>query len=219
MKLQLSEEDAAFREEMRTFFTTKIPQHIRDTVIARRELTKEQIVESMQAMNAAGIAVPNWPVEWGGKDWTPLQRHIWHEEMQLAGVMPPLAFNASMVGPVIAAFGSQEIKERFLPKTANLDIWWSQGFSEPDAGSDLASLRTTAVREGDEYVVNGQKTWTTLGQYGDWIFTLVRTDPTAKKQAGISFLLIDMTSPGLTVRPIELIDGGHEVNEVFFEDV
>ncbi|MCL8253165.1 acyl-CoA dehydrogenase family protein [Aeromicrobium fastidiosum] len=219
MKLQLSDEDIAFRDEMRTFFTTQIPQDIRDTVAARRELSKDQIVRSTQAMNAAGIAVPNWPVEWGGKDWTPLQRHIWHEEMQLAGVMPPLAFNASMVGPVIAAFGSQEVKERFLPKTANLDIWWSQGFSEPDAGSDLASLRTTAVREGDEYVVNGQKTWTTLGQYGDWIFTLVRTDPDVKKQAGISFLLIDMTSPGLTVRPIELIDGGHEVNEVFFDDV
>ena len=219
MKLQLSDEDIAFRDEMRTFFTTQIPQDIRDTVTARRELSKDQIVRSMQAMNAAGIAVPNWPVEWGGKDWTPLQRHIWHEEMQLAGVMPPLAFNASMVGPVIAAFGSQELKERFLPKTANLDIWWSQGFSEPDAGSDLASLRTTAVREGDEYVVNGQKTWTTLGQYGDWIFTLVRTDPNVKKQAGISFLLIDMTSPGLTVRPIELIDGGHEVNEVFFDNV
>ena len=219
MKLQLSEEDAAFREEMRTFFTTQIPQDIRDTVSARRELSKDQIVRSMQAMNAAGIAVPNWPVEWGGKDWTPLQRHIWHEEMQLAGVMPPLAFNASMVGPVIAAFGSQEVKERFLAKTANLDIWWSQGFSEPDAGSDLASLRTPAVKEGDEYVVNGQKTWTTLGQYGDWIFTLVRTDPDVKKQAGISFLLIDMTSPGLTVRPIELIDGGHEVNEVFFDNV
>ncbi|WP_456697761.1 acyl-CoA dehydrogenase family protein [Aeromicrobium sp. P5_D10] len=219
MKLQLSDEDVAFRAEMREFFTTKIPQHIRDTATARRELSKEQLVESMQIMNAAGIAVPNWPVEWGGKDWTPLQRHIWHEEMQLAGVTPPLAFNASMVGPVIAAFGSQEIKERFLPKTANIDIWWSQGFSEPDAGSDLASLRTTAVREGDEYVVNGQKTWTTLGQYGDWIFTLVRTDPEAKKQAGISFLLIDMTSPGLTVRPIELIDGGHEVNEVFFDNV
>ena len=219
MKLQLSDEDVAFREEMRTFFTTQIPQDIRDTVAARRELSKEQIVASVQAMNAAGIAVPNWPVEWGGKDWTPLQRHIWHEEMQLAGVPPPLAFNASMVGPVIAAFGSQELKERFLPKTANLDIWWSQGFSEPDAGSDLASLRTTAVREGDEYVVNGQKTWTTLGQYGDWIFTLVRTDPDVKKQAGISFLLIDMTSPGVTVRPIELIDGGHEVNEVWFENV
>ena len=139
--------------------------------------------------------------------------------MQLACVPPPLAFNAGMIGPVIAAFGSQEMKERFLPATANLDIWWSQGFSEPDAGSDLASLRTTAVRDGEEYIVNGQKTWTTLGQYGDWIFTLVRTDPEVKKQAGISMLLIDMTSPGVTVRPIELIDGGHEVNEVFFEDV
>lgn len=219
MKLRLSPEDAAFRDEMREFFTTKIPQHVRDTVAARHELTKEQIVESVRVMNAAGLAVPNWPVEWGGKDWTPLQRHLWHEEMQLAAVPPPLAFNASMIGPVIAAFGSQEMKERFLPATANLDIWWSQGFSEPDAGSDLASLRTTAVRDGDHYVVNGQKTWTTLGQYGDWIFTLVRTDPEAKKQAGISMLLIDMTTPGLTVRPIELIDGSHEVNEVFFEDV
>lgn len=220
MKLRLSDEDAAFREEMRTFFTTQVPQHIRDTVAARHELTKEQIVESQQVLNAAGLAVPNWPVEWGGKDWTPLQRHIWHEEMQLASVPTPLAFNASMVGPVIAAFGTEELKQRFLPPTANLDIWWSQGFSEPDAGSDLASLRTTARREGDEYVVNGQKTWTTLGQYGDWIFTLVRTDPDApKRQQGISFLLIDMTSPGLTVRPIELIDGGHEVNEVWFEDV
>ncbi len=220
MKLRLSEEDAAFREEMRTFFTTQVPQSIRDTVAGRRELTKDQIVQTQQILNAAGLAVPNWPVEWGGKDWTPLQRHIWHEEMQLASVPAPLAFNASMVGPVIAAFGSQEVKERFLPATANLDIWWSQGFSEPDAGSDLASLRTVARREGDEYVVNGQKTWTTLGQYGDWIFTLVRTDPDApKKQQGISFLLIDMTTPGLTVRPIELIDGGHEVNEVFFEDV
>jgi alkylation response protein AidB-like acyl-CoA dehydrogenase len=219
MKLQLSDEDAAFREEMHTFFTTMVPAHIRDTVSQRRELTKEQMVEAVQVMNAAGIAVPNWPVEWGGTDWTPLQRHIWHEEMQLACVPPPLAFNASMVGPVIAAFGSQELKERFLPKTANLDIWWSQGFSEPEAGSDLASLRTTAVRDGDDYLVNGQKTWTTLGQYGDWIFTLVRTDPDVKKQAGISFLLIDMSSPGVTVRPIELIDGGHEVNEVWFEDV
>jgi alkylation response protein AidB-like acyl-CoA dehydrogenase len=220
MRLHLTEEDAAFREEMREFFTTQVPQHIRDTVAARRELSKEQMVESMQVLNAAGLAVPGWPVEWGGKDWTPLQRHIWHEELQLANVPQPLAFNAGMIGPVIAAFGSQEMKERFLPKTANLDIWWSQGFSEPDAGSDLASLRCAAVRDGEEYVVNGQKTWTTLGQYGDWIFTLVRTNPEAeKKQAGISMLLIDMTTPGLTVRPIELIDGSVEVNEVFFEDV
>jgi alkylation response protein AidB-like acyl-CoA dehydrogenase len=219
MQLQLSPEDAAFREEMRSFFTTKVDQDIRDAVAERRELSKEQIVRSMQTLNAAGLAVPHWPVEWGGRGWTQLQRHIWHEEMQRAFVPPPLAFNANMVGPVIATFGSQEQKERFLPKTANLDIWWSQGFSEPDAGSDLASLRTTAVRDGDEWVVNGQKTWTTLGQYGDWIFNLVRTDPDAKKQLGISFLLIDMSTPGVTVRPIELIDGGVEVNEVWFEDV
>jgi alkylation response protein AidB-like acyl-CoA dehydrogenase len=219
MQLELSAEDAAFREEMRTFFTTEVPQDIRDGVAARRELTKDQMVRSQQTLNAAGLAVPHWPEEWGGRGWSALRRHIWHEELQRACVPPPLAFNTSMVGPVIATFGDQEQKERFLPRTANLDIWWSQGFSEPDAGSDLASLRTTAVREGDEYVVNGQKTWTTLGQYGDWIFCLVRTDPTVKKQLGISFLLIDMTSPGVTVRPIELIDGGHEVNEVWFEDV
>jgi alkylation response protein AidB-like acyl-CoA dehydrogenase len=220
MRLHLSPEDQAFREEMRTFFTTKVPQSIRDTVAARRELTKEQIIEAQQALNAAGLAVPHWPVEWGGRGWTPLQRHIWHEEMMAACVPPPLAFNASMVGPVIAAFGSEEQKERFLPATANLDIWWCQGFSEPDAGSDLASLRTTAVRDGDDWVVNGQKTWTTLGQHADWIFCLVRTDPDApKRQRGISFLLFPMDSPGVTIRPIELIDGGHEVNEVFFEDV
>jgi alkylation response protein AidB-like acyl-CoA dehydrogenase len=219
MQLELSPEDAAFRDEMRTFFTTKVSQDIRDAVTERRELTREQIVESQRTLNAAGLAVPHWPVEWGGRGWSPLRRHIWHEEMQRASVPPPLAFNVSMVGPVIAAFGSQEQKEKFLPRTANLDIWWSQGFSEPDSGSDLASLRTTAVRDGDEWVVNGQKTWTTLGQYGDWIFNLVRTDPDAKKQAGISFLLIDMRTPGVTVRPIQLIDGGHEVNEVWFEDV
>ncbi|GAB6986313.1 acyl-CoA dehydrogenase family protein [Nocardioides pyridinolyticus] len=219
MQLALSAEDAEFRDEMREFFTTKIPQEIRDAVRDRRELTKEQLVSSMQILNEAGLAVPNWPTEWGGQDWTPLRRHIWHEEMQRAYVPVPLAFNASMIGPVIAQFGSQEMKEKFLPPTANLDIWWSQGFSEPDAGSDLASLKTRAVRDGDEYVVNGQKTWTTLGQYGDWIFTLVRTNPDVKKQAGISMLLIDMRSEGVEVRPIELIDGGHEVNEVWFTDV
>jgi alkylation response protein AidB-like acyl-CoA dehydrogenase len=219
MQLELSAEDAAFREEMRTFFTTQVPQDVRDAVAERRELTKDQVVRSQQTLNAAGLAVPHWPEEWGGRGWSQLRRHIWHEEMQRACVPPPLAFNASMVGPVIATFGSQEQKERFLAKTANLDIWWSQGFSEPDAGSDLASLRTAAVRDGDEFVVNGQKTWTTLGQHGDWIFCLVRTDPDVKKQLGISFLLIDMKSPGVTVRPIELIDGGHEVNEVWFEDV
>ncbi|GMA40339.1 acyl-CoA dehydrogenase family protein [Mobilicoccus caccae] len=220
MKLQLSEQDAAFREEMREFFTTQVPSEIRESVAEGREYTKDQIVRSQQILNAAGLAVPAWPVEWGGRDWSPLRRHIWLEEMRFAHVPIPLSFNTSMIGPVIATFGSQELKERFLPATANLDIWWSQGFSEPDAGSDLASLRTTAVREGDEYVVEGQKTWTTLGQYGDWIFTLVRTDPNApKRQMGISLLLIDMSSPGVTVRPIELIDGSVEVNEVWFDQV
>ena len=219
MQLELSAEDAAFREEMRAFFTTEFPQDIRDTVLEGRDLTRDQIVEGQQALNAAGLAVPHWPEEWGGRGWSDLQRHLWHEEMQAAGVPIPLAFNASMIGPVIVQFGTQEQKERFLPATANLDIWWAQGFSEPDAGSDLASLRTTAVRDGDDWIVNGQKTWTTLGQYGDWIFTLVRTDPEVKKQAGISMLLIDMTLPGVEVRPIELIDGGYEVNEVWFDDV
>src|SRR3954469_17216506 len=220
MRLHLSPEDHAFRDEMRTFFTTEVPRSIRDAVAARRELTREQFVETQRILNAAGLAVPHWPVEWGGRGWTPLQRHIWHEEMMAACVPPPLAFNTTMVGPVIAAFGSQEQKERFLPATANLDIWWCQGFSEPDAGSDLASLRTTAVRDGDDWVVNGQKTWTTLGQHADWIFCLVRTDPTAeKKQRGISLLLFPMDTPGVSLRPIELLDGGFEVNEVFFEDV
>ncbi|HXH76944.1 acyl-CoA dehydrogenase family protein [Nocardioides sp.] len=219
MQLELSAEDAAFREEMRSFFTTEFPQDIRDTVLEGRELSQEQIVRSQQALNAAGLAVPHWPEEWGGRGWTDLKRHLWHEEMQAAGVPTPLAFNASMIGPVIAQFGTEEQKARFLPATANLDMWWSQGFSEPDAGSDLASLRTTAVRDGDDWIVNGQKTWTTLGQFGDWIFTLVRTDPEVKKQAGISMLLIDMTLPGVEVRPIELIDGSYEVNEVWFDDV
>ncbi|MBJ7528201.1 MAG: acyl-CoA dehydrogenase family protein [Nocardioides sp.] len=219
MELQLTAEEQEFRAEMRDFFTTKVSQEIREAVAAGHELTREQIVEAHQTLNAAGLAVPHWPEEWGGRGWSQIQRHIWNEEMQAAAVPPPLAFNASMIGPVIAQFGSQEIKERFLAKTANLDIWWCQGFSEPDAGSDLAGVRTTAVRDGDDWVVNGQKTWTTLGQYGDWIFTLVRTDPEVKKQKGISMLLIDMTSPGVEVRPIELIDGGHEVNEVWFSDV
>ncbi len=220
MQLALTEEEAAFRDELRTFYTTEIPADIRERVRLGLPLEKDDIATSHKILNANGLAVPGWPVEWGGRDWTPTQHQIWLDEMQLAAVPEPLNFNTKMVGPVIAEFGSQETKERFLPPTANLDIWWCQGFSEPEAGSDLASLRTTAQRDGDSYVVNGQKTWTTLGQYADWIFCLVRTDPQApKKQAGISFLLIDLDTPGITMRPIKLIDGGYEVNEVFFEDV
>lgn len=220
MHRKLSEEDAAFQQKMRDFFTTQVPQDLRDRWHSGGEADAEDMRDSQRILHEAGLAVPGWPVEYGGQDWTTLQQHIWLTEMQAASVPPPLAFNANMVGPVIATFGSEEQKQRFLPATANLDIWWCQGFSEPDAGSDLASLRTTAVREGDEYVVNGQKTWTTLGQHADWIFALVRTNPEApKKQMGISFLLIKMDSPGVSLRPIQLIDGGHEVNEVFFENV
>jgi alkylation response protein AidB-like acyl-CoA dehydrogenase len=220
VKLALSDEDAAFREELRRIYTTAVPDDLRRRAQEGGLRYPDDLVTSQRILNEHGLAVPNWPVEWGGKDWTPLQRQIWLDEMQLAGVPEPLPFNAKMVGPVIAQFGSQELKERFLAPTANLDIWWCQGFSEPEAGSDLASLRTTAVRDGDSYVVNGQKTWTTLGQYADWIFLLARTDPNApKRQAGISFLLARMDTPGITLRPIKLIDGGYEVNEVFFEDV
>ncbi|MGV9800009.1 acyl-CoA dehydrogenase family protein [Mycobacterium sp. NPDC003449] len=220
MQLALTPEETAFRDELRTFYTTEIPAEIRERNRLGLPLGKDAIVTAHKILHEHGLAVPNWPVEWGGKDWTPNQHQIWLDEMQLACVPEPLTFNARMVGPVIAEFGSQEIKERFLPPTAALDIWWCQGFSEPEAGSDLASLRTTAIRDGDSYVVNGQKTWTTLGQHADWIFCLVRTDPQApKRQAGISFLLMDMNTPGITLRPIKLIDGSFEVNEVFFEDV
>lgn len=220
MQLALTAEEAAFRDQLRRFFVTQIPADIRERTRLGLPLSRDDVVTSHKILHEHGLAVPNWPVEWGGKDWTSAQHQIWLDEMQLASVPEPLNFNVKMVGPVIAEFGSQQTKQRFLPPTASLDIWWCQGFSEPEAGSDLASLRTTAVRDGDSYVVNGQKTWTTLGQYADWIFCLVRTDPQApKKQAGISFLLIDLDTPGITMRPIKLIDGGHEVNEVFFSEV
>ncbi|MEV6069067.1 acyl-CoA dehydrogenase family protein [Nocardia sp. NPDC052001] len=220
MKLALTEDELAFRDELRAFYRSEIPAEIRNRNRHGQELSRDDVVTTQRILNAHGLAVPNWPVEWGGRDWTPVQRHLWHEEMQLASVPEPLTFNANMIGPVIAQFGSQQLKERFLAATANLDIWWCQGFSEPEAGSDLASLRTTAVRDGDSYIVNGQKTWTTLAQFADWIFCLVRTDPDApKKQAGISMLLFPLDTPGVTVRPIELIDGTHEVNEVFLENV
>ena len=220
MQRRLSEEDAAFQQKMRTYFTDEFPAELKEKGTNRNDLDPQDIRRSQATLAEAGLAAPGWPVQWGGQDWTSLQKFIWDSEMRAAGVPPPLPFNTSMVGPVIAAFGSEELKERFLPKTLSCEIWWCQGFSEPDAGSDLASLRTTAVKDGDHYVVNGQKIWTTLAQHADWIFALVRTDPNAeKKQRGISFLLIDMKSEGITVRPIKTLDGDVEVNEVFFEDV
>ena len=219
MDLNFTDEERAFREEARRFFRSEIPQSIRDKVAEGEGLTKDDMVTSQRILNARGWATVNWPVEWGGQDWSPVQVYMYQDEMQQANVPTPIGFNVTMVGPVIAQFGSEEQKQRFLPKTANADIFWCQGFSEPGSGSDLASLRTRAERKGDKYVINGQKIWTTLAQYADWIFCLVRTDTAAKKQEGISFILVDMKTPGITVRPIVTIDGGREVNEVFFDNV
>jgi len=219
MDLNFTPDELAFREEARRFFRTAIPQSIRAKVAEGEGLTRDDMITSQRILNQHGWATPNWPVEWGGKAWSPVQVYLYQDEMQQANVPSPIAFNVSMVGPVIAQFASQELKQRFLPRTANADIFWCQGFSEPGSGSDLASLRTRAERDGEKYIVNGQKIWTTLAQYADWIFCLVRTDTAAKQQEGISFLLIDMTTPGITRRPIITIDGGREVNEVFFDNV
>ena len=219
MDLRFTPEERAFRQEVRTFFQENLPQEIRQKMIDGRHPSKDDIVTWQKILNKKGWAVPNWPVEWGGTGWDPVRQYIFLDELQSFPAPSPLQFGVYMVGPVIAQFGHEAQKKHFLPRIANIDDWWCQGFSEPGSGSDLASLKTKAVREGDHYIVNGQKTWTTLGQYADWIFCLVRTDATVKKQEGISFLLIDMKTPGITVRPIQTIDGGHEVNEVFFDDV
>jgi pimeloyl-CoA dehydrogenase large subunit len=219
MDLRFTPDEIAFRDEVRAFMREKLPAPIRNKMIEGRRLAKEDLVNWQRILNAKGWAVPHWPKEWGGTEWGPVKTYLFRDEMQQAPAPEPLPFGANMLGPVLIAFGSDAQKKRFLPRIANLDDWWCQGFSEPGAGSDLASLKTSAKRAGDHYIVNGQKTWTTLAQYADWIFCLVRTDPAAKKQEGISFLLIDMKSPGVTVRPIQTIDGGHEVNETFFDDV
>jgi pimeloyl-CoA dehydrogenase large subunit len=219
MDLRFTPEETAFRDEVRTFFHDNLPPAIRAKLVEGKKLAKDDIVTWQRILNKKGWAVANWPTQWGGTGWTPVQQYIFQEELQLAPAPQPLGFGVTMVGPVMIAFGSDAQKQRYLPRIANLDDWWCQGFSEPGSGSDLASLRTAAKRDGDYYIVNGQKTWTTLAQHADWIFCLVRTDPAAKKQEGISFLLIDMKTPGITVRPIITIEGGHEVNEVFFDDV
>jgi pimeloyl-CoA dehydrogenase large subunit len=220
MDLRFTPEENAFRAEVHAFIKEKLPPAIRTKMIESRRLGKEDIVAWQRILNAKGWAVPHWPREWGGTGWTPAQMYLFRDAVQQAPAPEPLPFGTNMLGPVLVAFGNEEQKKRFLPRIANLDDWWCQGFSEPGAGSDLASLKTSAKRANGHYIVNGQKTWTTLAQFADWIFCLVRTDPAAaKRQEGISFLLIDMKTPGITVRPIQTIDGGHEVNEVFFDDV
>jgi pimeloyl-CoA dehydrogenase large subunit len=219
MDLRFTPEENAFRTEVRAFMKEKLPPALRSKMVEGRRFDKEDLIAWQRILNAKGWAVPHWPKEWGGTGWSTVQMYLFRDEMQQAPAPEPLPFGTNMLGPVLIAFGNEAQKQRFLPRIANLDDWWCQGFSEPGSGSDLASLKTSAKRANGHYIVNGQKTWTTLAQFADWIFCLVRTDPAAKKQEGISFLLIDMKTPGITVRPIQTIDGGHEVNEVFFDDV
>ena len=218
MDMSFSPADLAFRDEVRAFIAESYPAELKDKR-KRSELSRDDFLRWHKVLHKKGWIVPSWPEEYGGAGWTITQRYIWNEECAAAETQPLLPFGLSMVGPVIYTFGNEEQKKKFLPRILSSEDWWCQGYSEPGAGSDLASLRTKAVREGDHYIVNGAKTWTTLAQYADWMFCLVRTDPDVKAQEGISFLLIDMKTPGITVRPIITMDGSHEVNEVFLEDV
>lgn len=219
MHLTESAEQAAFREDVRSFLSQNLPADIKNKVEMGQSLSKDDYQRWQKILAEKGWLAAGWPEEHGGPGWTPIQRHIYEEEYGRHSCPRVLPFGVAMVGPVIMAFGNDEQKAEHLPKIANSDIWWCQGYSEPGSGSDLASLKTKAVRENGHYIVNGQKTWTTMAQYADWIFCLVRTSDEGKPQEGISFLLIDMDDPGITVKPIVTMDGGSEVNEVFFDDV
>jgi alkylation response protein AidB-like acyl-CoA dehydrogenase len=220
MDLRFTPEESAFREEVRAFIRDNLPTDIRDRMRLGHGPRKEDTVRWQRILNKKGWAGLSWPKEWGGPGWTAIQKMIFLEENQVAPAPELSSFNITMIGPVLIQFGTEEQKKRFLPRAANLDDWWCQGFSEPGAGSDLASLKTAAKLDGDHYVVNGQKIWTSTAHHADWCFVLVRTNPqAAKRQEGISFLLVDMKTPGITVRPIISIDGSHHLNEVFFDDV
>lgn len=219
MDLSYSPEENAFREDVRQFLAEKLPTEFSERIASGKELGKEGHDRWHAILNERGWLAPNWSKEFGGCEWNAVQRHIFEEECAAANAPRIVPFGLTMLGPVLQKFGSREQQDYYLPRILSGQDWWCQGYSEPGAGSDLASLKTRAVRHGDHYVVNGQKTWTTLGQYANWIFCLVRTDPDVKQQEGISFLLIDMDTPGVEVRPIILLDGTHEVNEVWFTDV
>ncbi len=219
MDLNYSPEELAFRDEVRGWLREHLPADLREKVAAYAPLSRDDLLRWHRILAKQGWVAPSWPHEWGGTDWDVVRRYVFEEECGYAGAPPLIPFGLTMCAPVLLKFGTPAQKQRFLPRIYNGDDFWCQGYSEPGSGSDLASLKTRALREGDHYVVNGQKTWTTLAHYADWIFCLVRTDSAEKKQEGISFLLIDMKTPGITVRPLILMDGEHEVNEVFFDDV
>jgi alkylation response protein AidB-like acyl-CoA dehydrogenase len=219
MDLAFTPEEQQFREDIRVWVSANLPTDIAHKVHNALHLTREDMQRWAKILGSKGWLGHGWPQEFGGPGWNSVQKHLFEEECALAGAPRVVPFGPVMVAPVIMAFGSPEQQKRFLPGIADGSVWWSQGYSEPGSGSDLASVKCKAERQGNQYIVNGQKTWTTLGQYGEWIFCLVRTSTEGKPQTGISFLLIDMKSPGVTVRPIIMLDGGHEVNEVFFDNV
>jgi len=219
MDLNFTPAENAFRDEVRDFVGKQLPAHIREKVMNGLRLGRDDHVLWQRTLHAHGWGGPSWPKEFGGPGWSPTELYIFEEECALAGAPRLISFGLRMLAPVLMAFGSPAQQQRYLPKIMSAEEWWCQGYSEPGAGSDLASLKTRAENRGDHYLVNGQKTWTTLGQYADWIFCLVRSDSQVKPQRGISFLLIDMRSPGITLRPIITLDGAHEVNEVWFDDV
>ncbi|MFJ4067215.1 acyl-CoA dehydrogenase family protein [Pseudomonas sp. NPDC089996] len=219
MDIHFSPQEQALREEVRAFLRDQVPAHITARGRQGKRFDKQDQVAWMQLLNERGWLGVGWPAEHGGPGWSEVQKHIFDEECAIAGAPWIVPFGVFMVAPVIIKFGTPEQQARFLPKILSCEHWWCQGYSEPGAGSDLASLKTRAVRDGDHYVVNGQKAWTTTGHWADWMFCLVRTDAQAQPQRGISFLLIDMKSPGVTVRPVITLDGEHEVNEVFLDNV
>jgi len=219
MDLNFTAEEQAFRREIRQWVAENLPRDISTKVHGALRLTRDDMQRWAKILGKKGWLGWGWPQQFGGPGWNAVQRHLFEEECALAGSPRIVPFGPVMVAPVIMAFGNAEQHKRFLPGIASGEVWWSQGYSEPGSGSDLASLKTRAERRGNVYIVNGQKTWTTLGQYGEWIFCLVRTSNEGKPQTGISFLLIDMKSPGVSVRPIITLDGEHEVNEVFFDNV
>jgi len=219
MDLNFTPEEQAFRQQIRSWVAGHLPKDISHKVHNALRLSKDDLQRWARILGRQGWHGWAWPKQFGGPGWNAVQRHLFEEECALAGAPRVVPFGPVMVAPVIMAFGTPEQQKRHLPGIMSGDVWWSQGYSEPGAGSDLASLKCRAERRGDYYLVNGQKTWTTLGQHGDWIFCLVRTSSDGKPQTGISFLLIDMKSPGITVRPIITMDGEHEVNEVWFDNV
>ena len=219
MDLNYSPEELAFRDEVRRWLAANLPRELKEKVENYEHLSKEDLLRWHRILADKGWVAPAWPKEWGGTGWNVIQRYLFEEELGYAGGPPLIPFGLSMCAPVLLQFGTDAQKKKFLPRIYKGEDFWCQGYSEPGSGSDLASLKTKAVRKEDFYVVNGQKIWTTLAHYADWIFCLVRTDSGEKRQEGISFLLIDMKTPGITIRPLILMDGAHEVNEVFFDDV